>query len=139
MDFSQNYFDNMYPQMGYGQRMPFYMTYSMQNAFLQEAEYERDMMRLRELYPKEAKEVMEYASEVCDRMEYEGSMMFDEIPDRLMLRRLCGKIYQDMTKTEVLPKGSELEADSLYQLIQVLLYHEIYQRRCRYRRCRRWY
>lgn len=139
MDFSQYHFEAMYPQMGYGQRLPFYMAWPMQNAFAQEEECERDMMRLQEMYPREAREIMEYAADICDRMEYEGSMMFDEYPDRLMLRRFCKNIYRSMTKAEELPTENELKTDSLYQMIQVLLCHEIHRRRCRYRRCRRWY
>ena len=35
------------------QKMPFYMTYPMQNLYLTEMEYEKDMERMKELYPRE--------------------------------------------------------------------------------------
>lgn len=34
-------------------KMPFYMSYPMQNLYLTEMEYEKDMDRMKELYPKE--------------------------------------------------------------------------------------
>ena len=63
-------------------RMPFYMSYPMQNLYLTEMEYEKDMERMKELYPKEVTCILEAVEEECDKMEYEGSLMFDEYPDR---------------------------------------------------------
>lgn len=157
-------------------KMPFYMTYPMQNVFLEEAEYERDMERMKRMYPQEVRTIQEYVEEECDKLEYEGSMMFDEYPDRLMLRRICASIYQKVAapndyeeeqyenvETEELrmvrggrppqgpppfgpppggrpPQGPPPGSDSgLQNLIEVLLYNEMYQRRCRHKRCRRWW
>ena len=66
-------------------KMPFYMSYPMQNLYLTEMEYEKDMDRMKELYPKEVGRIVECVEDECDRMEYEGSLMFDEYPDRLMI------------------------------------------------------
>ena len=41
-------------------------------------EYERDMERMKQMYPDKAKKVQRYVEDECDKMEYEGSMMFDE-------------------------------------------------------------
>ena len=68
-------------------KMPFYMSYPMQNLYLTEMEYEKDMDRMKELYPKEVGRIVECVEDECDRMEYEGSLMFDEYPDRLMIGR----------------------------------------------------
>lgn len=167
---------------GSSQKMPFYMTYPMQNIFLEEAEYERDMDRLKSLYPREVREIQERVEEECDKMEYEGSMMFDEYPDRLMLKQIVDRIFQAVS----LPQDFEAEQyeaveanelrmvgpgrppgegrppfgpppgpppfgpppgpprppkpnHGLQNLIEVLLYNEMYNRRCRHRRCRRWW
>lgn len=53
----------------------------MQGNYLKEMEYEKDLDRMRELYPNEVKKIQKYVDEECDRMEYEGSLMFDEYPD----------------------------------------------------------
>lgn len=69
-------------------------------------------------------------------MDYEGSRLYDEYPDKYMLYHMCQKI-----KRAVEP-AAEVEAVSdgrLDDLVQVLLFHEISRRRCRRRRCRGWY
>jgi len=108
-------------------RMPFYMTYPMQNLYLTEMEYEKDMERMKELYPREVKRILEMVEEECDKMEYEGSLMFDEYPDRFMLEQIAERIAEKMKEPD------------LRNLIGVLLNHEMYRRRCRHRRCSRWW
>lgn len=154
-------------------KTPFYMTYPMQNIFLEEAEYEKDMARLKSLYPREVQNIQDYVDEECDKMEYEGSMMFDEQPDRLMLGLIVERIYQKAAKPadfeaeqyeavemEELrmvgsgrPPGNHIpdfgppprhpgpsrQDSGLRNLIEVMLYNEMYNRRCRHKRCRRWW
>jgi len=119
--------------------MPFYMTYPMQNLYLTEMEYEKDMERMKELYPREVKRIQDMVDEECDKMEYEGSLMFDEYPDRMMLGQITDRIADRMREAD----GKNLEAsqrrDDLRNLIGVLLNHEMYRRRCRHRRCNRWW
>ena len=73
MDYTQEQLFRM--QQFDGPRMPFYMSYPMQNLYLTEMEYEKDMDRMKELYPKEVKQITELVDEECDKMEYEGSLM----------------------------------------------------------------
>lgn len=136
-------------------KMPFYMSYPMQNLYLTEMEYEKDMERMKELYPKDVGQILEFVEDECDKMEYEGSLMFDEYPDRLMMEMIVDRIYQ-----QVQGNGADLETeqyrderrpghrppppppgrgDHLRNLIGVVLNNEMYRRRCRHRRCRRWW
>ena len=39
-------------------KTPFYMTYPMQNLYETEMEYERDMQRMKDLYPREVKKIL---------------------------------------------------------------------------------
>ena len=133
-------------------RMPFYMTYPMQNLYLTEMEYEKDMERMKELYPREVKRILEMVEEECDKMEYEGSLMFDEYPDRMMLEQITDRIAErtraaEENNMEASQRRDELppfrppigHRDDLRNLIGVLLNHEMYRRRCRHRRCNRWW
>ena len=43
---------------------------------------EADLTRLKELYPMRVRQVLEEVERVCDSMEYEGSVMFDEMPEK---------------------------------------------------------
>ncbi len=175
MDYKQSQFMRM-QQYQYAPQMPFYMSYP-QNIYMTELEYERDMERMKELYPEEARRIQSLVEEECDKMEYEGSMMFDEYPDRVMLRVICDRIYQKASQPIVQePEVQELEAGQMEEqsyrpgrppggppgrppgrppgpppgrppsnnqglgnLIEVLLYNEMYKRRCRHNRCRRWW
>lgn len=91
------------------------MSYPMQNIYMTEMDYDRDMERMKELYPEEAKRIQKLVEEECDQMEYEGSMMFDEYPDRLMLKVICERIYQNAMQPQIAEQ--ELQPD------QQLPYH----------------
>lgn len=192
----------------YNGKTPFYMTYPMQNLYLAEMEYEKDMERMKELYPKEINELQQMVERRADQMEYEGSRIYDENPDKEMLREEAQRIYEEflrwlerqqwgqqpppmqppgpqpmplMPRPEmqmpqqmpgqngrfmlnppsewgemVLPnnssnlEGAELTGQQtqfrrrcdnpwLCNLTEVLFNNEIYRRRCRNRRCRRWW
>ena len=146
-------------------KMPFYMSYPMQNLYLTEMEYEKDMDRMKELYPREVKRILELVEEECDKMEYEGSLMFDEYPDRFMMEQITDRIYkkaregEKQLETEQIsgpppfrppmgpkPPGPPMgpppwngPRDDLRSLIGVILTNEMYRRRCRHRRCNRWW
>ncbi|MCC8080893.1 MAG: hypothetical protein LIO80_02575 [Lachnospiraceae bacterium] len=137
MDFGQEYYRMFRGQAG--EKIPFYMTYPMRNSFLDEAEYERDCRRLQELYPRDARRIQGLVERECDRMEHEGSMMFDEYPDRLLFRMLCRNIYRVLQDVEEEQAVMPDRDHPLMQLIEVMLTQEMYRRRCRYRRCRHRY
>ena len=49
---------------------------------------------MKELYPRDVSRIMDVIEDECDKMEDEGSLMFDEYPDRLMLEQVTERIYQ---------------------------------------------
>lgn len=69
--------------------------------------------------------------EECDRMEYDGSMMYDEYPDRLQLRLMCRRIYDKAKKEEENPGAW------LMDLIEVMTYQELCRRRVEHREIRK--
>lgn len=216
MDYKQDVFYR--PSQQNMSKIPFYMAYPMQTVYMEELEYARDLEKLKGMYPKEVRSIQEMVEDECDKMEYEGSLMFDEYPDRVMVNRIVKRIYDvsaasqpDIQKSEVeqcdmgqyereqyereqyeegaydqpdmeaeeLPLEGNLMAqrgpggpgwgqggpgwgpgrppgpgwgpgrppgpppgpgnDGLRNLIEVLLFNEMYQRRCRHKRCRRWW
>lgn len=126
-------------------RMPFYLTYPMQNVYQTEMEYERDMERMKELYPKRMRKLLAYVEEECDKMEYEGSMMYDEYPDPVSLYRISMDIYDramPVQETEMRDdrRRNRRRDRDLMDVIQVLLFDEMHRRRGRKRRCcRKWW
>ena len=98
MDYREEQFLRM--QQSDTPKVPFYMSYPMQNLYLTEMEYEKDMDRMKELYPRDVSRIMDVIEDECDKMEYEGSLMFDEYPDRLMLEQVTERIYQTVTQPD---------------------------------------
>lgn len=120
-------------------------------------EFAEDLERLQELYPDIAKEILRYAEEACDELEYEGSMMYDEQPDKIQFRNIAGKIYDKMKekypvqenndRDENLEMLHENEKEKRYppgenwlgDMVQVVLLQEMCRRREERRKQRRWY
>ena len=92
-------------------------------------EQESDYRYLNYLYPAIAREIMAKVEETCDQLEYEGSPMFDEYPDREFFRQKAREIYRSLDRDDPL----------LRDLVEVLLFHEIIYRRNRYRNRKRLY
>ncbi|MBC8573056.1 hypothetical protein [Jingyaoa shaoxingensis] len=138
---------------------------------------EEDLARMKELYPARIREILAEVERACDTMEYEGSIMFDEMPEKQRILDMADgirrKMEGQMEKWE--QEQSRLQEEDIYvmnheygvsqrrppqpppgpsrppmppqpprpsdwfgDLVQVLLQHEMYHRRCRHRSCRRW-
>lgn len=110
-------------------RQPFYMVYKMPVILGDDRWNRRDYDYMKSIYPETAKRLIPFVEEECDRMEYDGSMMYDEYPDQLQLRLMCRRIY-DRAKDE-----EENPGEWLRDLIQVMAYQEMCQRRCEHRNC----
>ena len=113
------------------QRLPFYMVYQMPVYGDDDRMFRRDYAYMKSAYPDTAKRLLPFIEEECDRLAYDGSMMFDEYPDKLQLRLMCRRIYDKAEKDEENPGGW------LMDLIQVLAFQELCQRRCEHRSYRK--
>ncbi len=130
---------------------------------------EKDWGYFRQMYPNIALRILREIDEECDKLEYDGSCMFDEYPDKIYLGRIVEQIYEKMQEvieepivyTENLKsshdyKKEEVEIKTspssrrgsrnpvrsnnwLRDLIEILLYQELLNRRRRYRSRRRWF
>ena len=83
---------------------------------------------MKSYYPEAAGRIQEKVEEECQLLDYEGSRLYDEYPDKFMLHQLCRQI-RTQVEGETAAQGVP---DSLMDdLIQVLLCQEISRRRCR--------
>lgn len=113
--------------------LPFYMTYPGYLRPEQESAILRDLEYFQQTYPGEIKRYQKKVAEILDKMDYEGSMIYDEYPDGYTIQRLA------RTVTDILRKEEEKKQDDLptnpekwewvQNMIQVLLCNEIYKRR----------
>ena len=113
-------------------KLPYYMAYPMPLAYDDERMERRDYEYMKSLYPDTAKKVLPYVEKECDRNEYPCSMIYDEYPDRFSLRMMCNRIFDKVVSQEKLEPE-----DWLRNLIEVILYQELFKRRSDDRRNRR--
>ena len=109
-------------------KVPFYMAYPMQTVYMEELEYARDLEKLKGMYPKEIRSIQEMVEDECDKMEYEGSMMYDEYPDKWQIYRLT-QMITDKIKGAGEEGPVEEDWNKTTEFVQILLCYEIYRRR----------
>ncbi len=112
--------------------LPFYMTYS-EMSYRSGQDSMRDLEYLQQMYPYEVRRYQRRVSEVLDRMDYEGSMIYDEYPDRYSLERLAESVWS-IIKMEENNAESDLSQNPetwewIKALLFVLLNTEVYKRR----------
>ena len=106
---------------GWNGPLPFYMTYSGYVSPRQEAAVLSDLEYFQQLYPNDVKRFRRRVAEILDTTDYEGSMIYDEYPDRYSLQSLAKTVCGILEKEEGEPPEENL--------IQVLLFIEVYKRR----------
>lgn len=106
---------------GWNGPLPFYMTYPDYNIAGREAALLQDLEYLQQMYPNDVKRCQRRIAEILDKADYEGSMIYDEYPDRYSLQALAKSMCKILENEE-----SEAPAE---EMIQVLLCGEVYKRR----------
>ena len=124
--------------------VPMYPLYGYDNM----EDFERDLEYFKQLYPSTVRYIQNEVDNECDKLEYDGSVMFDEYPDRVTVERIVDRIYE---KVEFTDEAPTVEANNLYyrprrrrsnlarDLITIILLNEFLGRRRRYRSRRRWF
>ena len=120
MDFISKYPLPFYLAYGDGEaEKSFWTTSTGKEEALLDYEY------LQKVHPSCLRRYREKVKEVLDQLDYEGSMIYDEYPDRFGIRNLAktiGALFDKETEQDRQPLNTE-------DLIQVLLCDEIYRRR----------
>ena len=115
--------------------LPFYMTYPLPMYYQEDDAIMRDLEYLQQMYPADAKRYQKLIASILDKLDYEGSLIYDEYPDRWQLYKLSMEITDRVRREENANSEEETEPMSeeklkwLGDLIQILLFYEIYKRR----------
>ena len=99
---------------------PFFMTLPRYPGRMDEKEILNDLEYLQQTYPGEVRRCQRRIAEILDKYDYEGSMIYDEYPDRFSLYRIADTIGKILER-----EAGKVSGD----LIQVLVCDEIYKRR----------
>lgn len=127
--------------------LPFYMAYPLPMYYQEEDTVTRDLEYLQQMYPSEAKRYQKIIAEILNQIDYEGSCIYDEYPDKWQLYRLTKTIMDKIKRMEQTEGGftpgmserpeaaagelssSEKPWEWIEEFVQVLLYYEIYKKR----------
>lgn len=107
MDFNQR---DYFFQMQQLRQMPYPLMYPYPDLYMSEMETERDLQYLQQMYPADAKRMQKKVEEELDKLEYEGSMMYDEYPDRVSMLLICDRIEKALAREDAERQARE-EAD----------------------------
>lgn len=100
---------------------------------------EEEIKYMKSMYPDFCKKVQVYVDEECDKLEYDGSYMYDEYPDRDTIEKITDRILDSVKHDERLYK-KEIREDEVKEmqyygydyerdLIKLLLLNELFNRR----------
>lgn len=96
-----------------------------------------DLEYLQQMYPAYAKRYQVRVRDILDRMDYEGSMIYDQYPDKWQLEQLVRSIITILKNEEKAmnpPQPGEMEDPKwvwIQELVTVLLFYEVLARRQR--------
>ena len=80
--------------------LPFYMTYPLPLYYQEEDTILKDLEYLQQMYPADARKYQKKIAEILDKLDYEGSMIYDEFPDRWQLYKLSSDILDRIRREE---------------------------------------
>lgn len=111
--------------------LPFYMAYPLPLYYQEEDTVTRDLEYLQQMYPAEAKRYQKIIAEILNQIDYEGSVIYDEYPDKWQLYRLTKTIMDKIRRTDGMNNADEGDnyGENFEDFVQVLLYYEIYKKR----------
>ena len=123
--------------------IPMFPLYGYDNS----QDLDKDYQYMQKLYPKTAKSIYSEVVKECYKLDYDGSFIFDEYPDKTSLNRVVDRIAlniqnveaEAMTKVKSLSYYPRQNRNNLRDIISIILLNEIFNRRRRYRSRRRWY
>ena len=111
--------------------IPFYVAYPNYQMYSDEYRRMQDLEYLQAMYPSDVKKYQRKINQVLDRIDYEGSMIYDEYPDRISLYKLATDITEmivsEMRNEQM--EESQIDKEHIGTIVQILLYYEIHKRR----------
>lgn len=115
--------------------VPFYMAYPLPVNYQDEQEMVRDMEYLQSQHSMEIRQLRKHIADTINIMDYEGSMIYDEYPDRFSMERQSKMISENLKKTYVDDESCAFHKmlfwDGFEDIVRLLVYDEILKRRHR--------
>lgn len=103
--------------------LPYFMTYTIPEEEVMNSKQNTDRDYFRQMYPQVVKRYLRVIVEVLDRIDRKDSYIYDEYPDKIRLERLTEIVL------ELIPLEKNMMRETQRNLVQVLIWEEIIQRR----------
>lgn len=97
---------------------PFYLQYPMYGIWDEQQQCMKDYEYMRQMYPREIATMQDFVEDVCDRMEYDGSVMYEEYPDRVSMILLRNEIMERMRNEQSLMDEFAMQEFSQGEFLQ---------------------
>ena len=84
---------------------------------------ERDMEYMKRMYPELNQRIQKHIEYECDRMDYNGSPMYNEYPDQEMIEQMIDRVYERVIEEmpELLDEGDmDRQRIPRYRLVRSL-------------------
>ena len=107
--------------------IPFYVAYPNYQMYSDEYRSMQDLEYLQAMYPAKVKVYQRKINQVLDRIDYAGSMIYDEYPDRITLYKLATDITESIVRDKQMQEN--VDKEHIGMIVQILLYYEIHKRR----------
>ena len=65
--------------------LPFYKTFPFMDYYKNEEAFAKDLRMIKDMYPLDTAMIQSAVEQRMDELEYEGSFIYDEVPDRQRL------------------------------------------------------
>ena len=118
-----------------GKIIPFYMAYPLPLYYEDEQEVVKDMEYLQSQHSSEIRSLQREIMEVINLLDYEGSMIYDEYPDRFSMERqsrmICERLKSKYQDDDTCKFRDMLSWEGFQDIIRLLMYDEILKRRHR--------
>lgn len=108
----------------------FYKTYPLETFFQEEKRLEKEREVMLAYLPEGYVRMQKKVEALCDKMEYEGSRMYDEQPDGHMIHRMAEKILEEFQVEKDSFWGTN-EKEYQSDIVCCFLCNEMFRRRCR--------
>ena len=111
--------------------LPFFMAYPGYSGRISDTAVIQDLEYLQQTYPNTVKKYQRRIAEILDKLDYDGSMIYDEYPDKMSIQRLANSMINIFKneENEIGEKKDDNEWARLNDIVQILLCNEIYKRR----------
>lgn len=107
----------------------YYEKYPVYNLSKKNSLNNLDLEYLNTLYPAEISELKYLVEQECDKMDYNGSMMYDECPDKVMFMKKCNDICA-VANCNCKYAQKCNDRSHLKDIVSIMLTNEMYKRRC---------